>query len=66
MYHEWSSIINDGQMVLIVDTQGTGAGKWQAYLCTLQVHVVIPNLEVHPNNIYQRNEITKDFMSDYL
>lgn len=51
---------------LLVDTQGTSAGKWQAYLCTLQVHVVIPNLEVHPNNIHQRDEIANDFMSGYL
>lgn len=36
----------------------------QAYLCALQVHVVIPYLDIHSENIYQRDEIAEDAMSN--
>lgn len=37
-----------------------------AYVCASQVHVVVPYLEVHADDVYERDEITKDFMSNNI
>lgn len=36
------------------------------YLCALQVHVVIPYLDIHSENIYQRDEISEDVCHERL
>jgi hypothetical protein len=53
-----------GQMVLIDGHSRYKRKKMAAHLCALQVHVVIPYLDIHSENIYQRDEISKDVMSD--